>query len=67
MRVLFRKGQLGTGSSVSMDLDHVGIVKAETASKDADAELAVSTELPIGVDATQWVSAAAFEIARIRC
>ncbi len=40
MRVLFRKGQLGTSGSVSWDFDHVGIIEAEAASKDADAELA---------------------------
>ncbi len=40
MRVLFRKGQLGTSGSVSWDFDHVGIIEAEAANKDADAELA---------------------------
>lgn len=40
MRVLFRKGQLGTSGSVSWDFDHVGIIEAEAASKDADAEVA---------------------------
>lgn len=40
MRVLFRKGQLGTSGSVSWDFDHVGIIEAEAAGKDADAELA---------------------------
>ena len=40
MRVLFRKGQLGTSGSVSWDFDHVGIIEAEAAAKDADAELA---------------------------
>ena len=39
MRVLFRKGQLGTSGSVSWDFDHVGIIEAEAANKDADAEL----------------------------
>lgn len=29
MRVLFRKGQLGTSGSVSWDFDHVGLIKAE--------------------------------------
>ena len=38
MRVLFRKGQLGTSGSVSWDFDHVGIIEAEPANKDADAE-----------------------------
>jgi YebC/PmpR family DNA-binding regulatory protein len=40
MRVLFRKGQLGTSGTVSWDFDHVGIIEAEAAAKDADAELA---------------------------
>lgn len=40
MRVLFRKGQLGTSGSVSWDFDHVGIIEAEAASQDADPELA---------------------------
>ena len=40
MRVLFRKGQQGTSGSVSWDFDHVGIIEAEAASKDADAEVA---------------------------
>ncbi|MGB4360345.1 MAG: YebC/PmpR family DNA-binding transcriptional regulator [Rhodoferax sp.] len=40
MRVLFRKGQLGTSGSVAWDFDHVGMIEAEPLSKDADAELA---------------------------
>jgi YebC/PmpR family DNA-binding regulatory protein len=40
MRVLFRKGQLGTSGSVSWDFDHLGIIEAEVANKDADAEIA---------------------------
>ena len=40
MRVLFRKGQLGTSGSVSWDFDHLGIIEAEAANKDADAETA---------------------------
>jgi len=40
MRVLFRKGQLGTSGSVSWDFDHVGLIEAEPASPDADAEVA---------------------------
>jgi YebC/PmpR family DNA-binding regulatory protein len=40
MRVLFRKGQLGTSGSVSWDFDHVGIIEAEAAARDADAEVA---------------------------
>ena len=40
MRVLFRKGQLGTSGSVSWDFDHLGIIEAEATRKDADPELA---------------------------
>lgn len=40
MRVLFRKGQLGTSGSVAWDFDHVGIIEAEPAMAGADAELA---------------------------
>jgi YebC/PmpR family DNA-binding regulatory protein len=40
MRVLFRKGQLGTSGSVAWDFEHVGMVEAEPAAPGADAELA---------------------------
>ncbi len=40
MRVLFRKGQLGTSGSVSWDFDHVGMIEAEPALAGADAEVA---------------------------
>lgn len=40
MRVLFRKGQLGTSGSVAWDFNHVGIIEAEPANGDADPELA---------------------------
>ena len=40
MRVLFRKGQLGTSGSVSWDFDHLGIIEAEPVNKDSDAETA---------------------------
>jgi YebC/PmpR family DNA-binding regulatory protein len=40
MRVLFRKGQLGTSGSVAWDFDHVGMIEAEPAKPDADAEVA---------------------------
>ena len=40
MRVLFRKGQLGTSGTVSWDFDHVGMIEAEPAKKGADPELA---------------------------
>jgi YebC/PmpR family DNA-binding regulatory protein len=41
MRVLFRKGQLGTSGSVAWDFDHVGIVEASpVAGKSVDAETA---------------------------
>ncbi|MHB2020847.1 MAG: YebC/PmpR family DNA-binding transcriptional regulator, partial [Candidatus Xenobia bacterium] len=38
IRVLFRKGQLGT--SVSWDFDHLGMIEAVPTRSDADAELA---------------------------
>ena len=40
MRVLFRKGQLGTSGSVAWDFDHVGMIEAEASRPDADAEAA---------------------------
>ena len=40
MRVLFRKGQLGTSGSVAWDYDHVGLIEAEPAVAGADPELA---------------------------
>jgi YebC/PmpR family DNA-binding regulatory protein len=38
MRVLFRKGQLGTSGSVAWDFDHVGMIEAEPAAAGADPE-----------------------------
>ena len=40
MRVLFRKGQLGTSGSVSWDFNHVGLIEAEATTAGADPELA---------------------------
>ena len=40
MRVLFRKGQLGTSGSVAWDFDHVGMIEAEPAKPGQDAEVA---------------------------
>ena len=40
MRVLFRKGQLGTSGSVAWDFDHVGMIEAEPATPGQDAEVA---------------------------
>ncbi len=40
MRVLFRKGQLGTSGSVAWEFDHLGIIEAEAAKPDADADTA---------------------------
>ncbi len=40
MRVLFRKGQLGTSGSVAWDFDYVGMIEAEPAATGADAEVA---------------------------
>jgi YebC/PmpR family DNA-binding regulatory protein len=38
MRVLFRKGQLGTSGSVAWDFDHVGMIEAEPQAAGADPE-----------------------------
>jgi YebC/PmpR family DNA-binding regulatory protein len=40
VRVLFRKGHLGTSGSVSWDFDHVGMIEAEPTAPGADPELA---------------------------
>ncbi len=40
MRVLFRKGQLGTSGSVAWDFDHVGMIEAEPVVAGSDPELA---------------------------
>ena len=40
IRVLFRKGHLGTSGSVSWDFDHVGMIEAEPLAAGADAETA---------------------------
>ncbi len=40
MRVLFRKGQLGTSGSVAWDFEHVGMIEAEPAAPGADPEMA---------------------------
>ena len=40
MRVLFRKGQLGSSGSVAWDFDHLGLIEAEPAQAGADPELA---------------------------
>jgi len=40
MRVLFRKGQLGTSGSVAWDFDHLGMIEAVPATAGVDAEMA---------------------------
>ena len=40
MRVLFRKGQLGTSGSVAWDFDHLGMIEAEPTKAGADADMA---------------------------
>jgi len=40
MRVLFRKGQLGTSGSVAWDFDHLGMIEAEPSAPGADADMA---------------------------
>lgn len=40
MRVLFRKGQLGSSGSVSWDFDYLGIIEAKPETADADPDVA---------------------------
>jgi len=40
MRVLFRKGQLGSSGSVAWDFDHLGMIEAAPSAPSADAETA---------------------------
>lgn len=40
IRVLFRKGHLGTSGSVAWDFNHVGMIEAEPTAAGADAEIA---------------------------
>ena len=40
MRVLFRKGQLGSSGSVAWDFEHVGLIEGEPSTRGADPELA---------------------------
>ena len=40
MRVLFRKGQLGTSGSVAWDFDHVGMIEAQATDSNADPDMA---------------------------
>ena len=40
MRVLFRKGQLGTSGSVAWDFDHLGVIEAAPITANADADSA---------------------------
>ncbi|MGJ7492141.1 YebC/PmpR family DNA-binding transcriptional regulator [Variovorax sp. ZT4R33] len=40
MRVLFRKGQLGTSGSVAWDFDHLGMIEAAPVAAGADPEMA---------------------------
>jgi YebC/PmpR family DNA-binding regulatory protein len=40
MRMLFRKGQMGTSGSVSWDFNHVGMIEAQPTVAGADAEVA---------------------------
>ena len=42
MRVLFRKGQLGTSGSVAWDFNHVGLIEAEPTAPGADADMAAN-------------------------
>jgi YebC/PmpR family DNA-binding regulatory protein len=54
MRILFRKGQLGSTGTVAWDFDHVGLIEAEATAAGADAETAAieagAQELEAGED-----------------
>ena len=56
MRVLFRKGQLGTSGSVAWDFDHLGMIEAQPSAAGADADLAAieagAQDLEPGEDGT---------------
>jgi YebC/PmpR family DNA-binding regulatory protein len=56
MRVLFRKGQLGTSGSVAWDFDHLGLIEAEPARPGLDPEAAAieagARDLESGDDGT---------------
>ena len=58
MRVLFRKGQLGSSGSVSWDFDYLGIIEATPDSKDADADVAAieagATDLQAGDEGASY-------------
>jgi YebC/PmpR family DNA-binding regulatory protein len=60
MRVLFRKGQLGTSGSVAWDFDHVGLIEASPSSPDADAEMAAIEAGAQDIDAGEEEGATLF-------
>ena len=58
MRVLFRKGQMGTSGSVAWDFNHLGMIEAEPATPGADAELAAieagAQDFEAGDEGASW-------------
>ena len=58
MRVLFRKGQMGTSGSVAWDFHHLGMIEAEPSAAGADAELAAieagAQDFEVGEDGSSW-------------
>lgn len=60
MRVLFRKGQLGSSGSVAWDFDYLGMIEAVPVNTDADPELAAieagAQDLEIGDEGTLFLT-----------
>jgi YebC/PmpR family DNA-binding regulatory protein len=60
MRVLFRKGQLGSSGSVAWDFDYLGMIEAVPVAADADPELAAieagAQDLEVSDDGTLFLT-----------
>jgi transcriptional/translational regulatory protein YebC/TACO1 len=60
MRVLFRKGQLGSSGSVAWDFDYLGMIEAVPIAGDADPELAAieagAQDLEAGEEGTLFLT-----------
>jgi len=60
MRVLFRKGQLGSSGSVAWDFDYLGMIEAVPVAADADPELAAieagAQDLEVGAEGTLFLT-----------
>jgi YebC/PmpR family DNA-binding regulatory protein len=64
VRLLFRKGQLGSSGSVSWDFDHLGMIEAVSAKPDVDAESAAieagASDVSVETDSDSGVVTATF-------